>query len=126
LSFGPSAASKIGNRRFKRSSNLEAYMNKNFLMEEDIELSTEDEFFEKVMMGLRLMDGIKISELENSFDRRLVDNLMLVSKKFVQLVKIEEDSIFLTDKGIIFMNNLLVELMPELSTDVDHKKLSRS
>jgi oxygen-independent coproporphyrinogen-3 oxidase len=126
LSFGPSAASKIGNRRFKRSSNLEAYLSKSFLMEEDIELSTEEEFFEKVMMGLRLMDGIKISELKNRFDRGLVDNLILISKKFVQLVKIEEDSISLTDKGIIFMNNLLVELMPELSTEVDHKKLSRS
>ncbi len=113
LSFGPSAASKIGNRRFKRSSNLDAYLHKNFLMEEDIELSDEDEFFEKVMMGLRLMDGIKILELKNRFDRRLVDNLILVSKKFDQLVKIEEDTISLTNKGIIFMNDLLVELIPD-------------
>lgn len=112
LSFGPSAASKIGNHRFKRSSNLNAYLRKNFFMEEDIELSTEDEFFEKVMMGLRLMEGIKISELKNKFGRRLVDNLIMVSKKFDQLVKIEGDDISLTNNGIIFMNNLLVELIP--------------
>jgi len=113
LSFGPSASSKIGNHRFKRLSNLEAYLNKQFLLEEDIRLTEKEIFFEKIMMGLRLMEGIKISQLEQEFDKKIIDRCLSVIKKFDELVKIKGDVFFLTEKGILFMNNLLVELMPD-------------
>ncbi|AEE13847.1 HemN domain protein [Thermodesulfobium narugense DSM 14796] len=113
LSFGPSSSSKIGKRRFKRSSNLDDYLDKKFSLEEDIELSEKDLFFEKIMMGFRLMEGIKVSELKNKFDERLVEDFLIKIKKFDELVKIEKDRVFLTRKGIIFMNNFLVELMPD-------------
>ncbi|AWB09573.1 oxygen-independent coproporphyrinogen-3 oxidase [Thermodesulfobium acidiphilum] len=113
LSFGPSSSSKIGNHRFKRSSNLNSYLEKKFFLEEDIRLSEEDLFFEKIMMGLRLMKGIKISELETQFDKGLVEDFLIKIKKFEELVKIENDMVFLTKKGIIFMNDFLVEIMPD-------------
>lgn len=61
IGFGIGASSKIGNHRFTNTNQLKKYLNGDFELSESIYLNHDDLMFEKIMMGLRLEKGIKIS-----------------------------------------------------------------
>ncbi len=105
LGFGCAAHSKEGNIRRANGSGLEDYINGAGFASEEA-LSQEDEWFEELMLGLRLKSGIRMSQgaLERfgeGLARFEKDGFLAKNGEFVRL----------TEKGFPVMNSILSELM---------------
>lgn len=119
IGFGLGAHSYINNKRFSNISNIEEYIKnieeKEF--EKNIEFHEEqtkqDKMREYMIIGLRKIDGISISEFERRFRisplfyfRFEIDSLV---KK--ELLEVDLDNIKLTKKGLDFANIVFEEFI---------------
>lgn len=108
--IGVSAAGKERNYRYTNTSNINDYLH-GVLSIEEIELKPKDYLFEKMMMGLRIKDGILLNDDEfNSIIemyRQSVDDLL---KK--GLIEFDNNKLKATDKGYYIINDILVDLLP--------------
>ena len=107
IGVGPSAHSKIGNRRFWNISNnseyikrLKMYME---ISEEEI-LSQKDQFNELIMIGLRTKEGVSISELKKYrfFDKNFQKELEILQNQDKislknEVITIEGENKFIAD-----------------------------
>lgn len=106
LGLGLSAHSYINNVRYSNTTNLKEYVNNKQTKIIHERQNKEDKMKEYMLLGLRKIEGIKISEFKNKF----VDNPIYLYKNILnkmvseKLIKIEDDNIKLTDKGIDFAN----------------------
>ena len=114
IGFGVAAHSYVGNKRYSNTENLKKYIlyfkDKNVDLNDirDIheEQDKELQMKEYMLLGLRKIEGVKVSEFKNKF----VDNPIYVFKdslnKLVneELVEIDIDEIKLTNKGIDLAN----------------------
>ena len=108
LGFGLAAHSYFGKTRYSNVEDLEKYINNNnknnYIIHEVQDKEPQEK--EYMLLGLRKIDGIKISEFKNKF----VDNPIYVFKnelnKLVEedLIEVDIDSIKLTNKGIDLAN----------------------
>lgn len=105
MGFGLSAHSYMNKIRYSNTDCLEKYINNNtYIINE--EQDKEDEEKEYMLLGLRKIDGIIISEFKNKF----VDNPIYLFRdelnKLVkeELIEIDINNIRLTKKGIDFAN----------------------
>ena len=105
LGFGLAAHSYLNKIRYSNTESLEEYLkNNNITIHEKQDKELEEK--EYMLLGLRKIDGIKISEFKNKF----VDNPIYVFKnelnKLVEnnLIKVNVDTIKLTNKGIDLAN----------------------
>ena len=110
--FGISACSYIENKRYGNISDINMYIknieNKNY--EKNIELqeiqSKKDKMNEYMLLGLRMLKGISISEFEQKFD----ENPIMIYKKSLNklnnygLIVIDGDIIRLSEKGLDLAN----------------------
>lgn len=111
IGFGLAAHSYINNTRYSNTENLEEYI---VGVDRDIdpkrkihEIQTEeDKMKEYMLLELRKIEGVKISEFKNKF----IDNPIYLYREALnklvtqELIEIEEDSIKLTAKGIDLAN----------------------
>ena len=106
LGFGLAAHSYINKVRYSNVENLEEYIknnSKHIVNEEQDKIMEEKEY---MLLGLRKIKGIKISEFKNKF----IDNPIYLFKnelnKLVKegLLEVDIDSITLTNKGIDLAN----------------------
>lgn len=112
MGFGLAAHSYIDNTRYSNTENLENYIvGVGFHPDPQIktihEIQTkEDKMKEYMLLGLRKIEGVKISEFKNKF----IDNPIYLYREALnklvtqELIEIEEDSIKLTSKGIDLAN----------------------
>lgn len=105
LGFGLAAHSYLNKIRYSNTESLEEYLkNNNITIHEKQDKELEEK--EYMLLGLRKIDGIKISEFKNKF----VDNPIYVFKnelnKLVEnnLIEVDVDAIKLTNKGIDLAN----------------------
>lgn len=105
LSFGLSAHSNIGNKRFWNYGDFETYFNsidKNLKPIENFEnLSIKDRINEFVMMGLRLNDGVDFEKFEKKFGIDFKSYYKDEIEKSVSLFwcKLNSNNLYLTSKG---------------------------
>lgn len=110
IGFGLAVHSYINNTRFSNTENLEKYIN---LTSKDYQIRTiherqdkEAKMKEYMLLGLRKIEGVKISEFKNKF----VDNPIYLYKEILnkltceELIEIDIDNIKLTNKGIDLAN----------------------
>ena len=105
LGFGLSAHSYMNKMRYSNKENLQEYISGNtaIIHEKQDKQAEEKEY---MLLGLRKIEGIRISEFKNKF----VDNPIYVFKnelnKMVKedLLKVDIDQIKLTNKGIDLAN----------------------
>jgi len=117
LGLGPSAVSADGKRRTRNVSDLKSHIeNMNKESYEAFETERIDHnkaITEKIMMGLRLTEGVSITELKDKFgydisaekENELTD---LVKTKFVN---IENDRIAITEKGLYISDSIILRLI---------------
>lgn len=112
IGFGIAAHSYIDNIRYSNIENIENYIknindgkfeNNKFVQEEQTEENKKKEF---MMLGLRKIDGVSISEFKSKFgDNPLFIFCMEIDKLTKEeLVEVTGDYIRLTDKGLDFAN----------------------
>ena len=121
LGMGVAAHSYLNNKRYSNTENLEQYINK-LLDEERIkndivtvheEQTLEDKQKEYMLLGLRKIEGVKISDFKNKF----VQNPIYVCRKELDklvkedLIQVEENNIKLTKKGLDLANLVFEEFV---------------
>ena len=111
IGFGLGAHSYIDNIRYSNIDNLEEYINSielNTIKEKIIheKQSQSDKMKEYMLLGLRKIEGVKISEFKNKFVENPIylyrENLNKLVNK--ELIEIDIDNIRLTSKGIDLAN----------------------
>lgn len=105
IGLGCAAHSKEGNVRRANVASLEDYINGARFASEEI-LSQEDEWFEELMLGLRLKSGIKLSDgalvrYGKELERFEKQGFLVKNGRFVRL----------TEKGFPVMNSILSEML---------------
>lgn len=122
LGLGPSAHSLIGNTRVENSPDFKLYsdgVNRNFSYKKNIKLTQIEQVEEYLMMGLRLVEGVNIQEINSRFDMdllKVIDNQidkMLGSKLFI----LDKNCLKTSDAGMRSLNKILVDLFLTLENN---------
>ena len=90
-------------------------VNENFFshdyLDEDIYLEESDEIFEKIMMGLRLTEGICMNDFSFDFYLKYKE----VINKYIKLNMLEMDGCYLktTALGMNYLNTILIDFLDD-------------
>ncbi len=115
IGVGVSAYSYFNSERYGNSSLISEYLSENrekYSYREKIDRN--DEAYEFVMLGLRLAEGISLSEYKSKFDFDFITSARLpIIKKYNDLcmLKISNDRLYLTDKGFYISNSILTDIL---------------
>ncbi len=118
LGIGASAVSFINNLRWKNIDDARKYIDfvemQEFSKQEKENINHIKKYNEKIMLRLRLKEGLNIKELDDQ-ERRFLDQKREEIKFFKKLDYIKEDRghLCLTVKGIMVSNSIISELMTE-------------
>lgn len=112
--IGLSSHSLICHHRYENTKSLTDYFHYDYL-KEDIPLTQEDEIFEKIMMGLRLTEGICIDEMNQLFDIDLLEKYKQQLQKYIQMdmLKIDDGYLKTTSLGMNYLNTILIDFIDE-------------
>lgn len=116
LGLGPSAHSFNGFSRQWNPPDLKRYISsiENGSPAYEIEeLDTKTKFNEYIMVSLRTMWGIDLEYVEKAFEKEGYDYIVNMSSKFREygLMKLEKNTLVLTDQGKMISDNIISEFM---------------
>lgn len=121
LGLGIGAASLIGNCRFRNGDSLTAYLDNPLGVREEMqELSLEEQMEEFMFLGLRMTEGISVSEFQTVFGKRIEEVYGAVIEKNLKdgLLEYREKassgemlSLALTGKGIDVSNMVMAQFL---------------
>ena len=107
IGFGLAAHSYINNKRYSNTIDFEKYLNcsENSKITHE-EQTQENKMKEYMLLGLRKIEGVKISEFKNKFIENPIYLYRESLNKLVtqELIEIDIDNIKLTNKGIDLAN----------------------
>lgn len=105
LGFGVAAHSYINNKRVSNVETIEEYLQKNEPIIHETQ-NLENQKKEYMLLGIRKIEGIKISQFKNKFGSNPIMEFKDELNKLVQekLIEIDLDKIRLTPKGIDLAN----------------------
>ena len=117
IGIGGGAHSSLEGKRWSNYSDISKYMDsindKGVGKEHGQTIPIEEQRFETIMMGLRLIEGISKLEFRERFGQPLEyyyrDAVEILKKK--AMLEENENSIYLTPKGMDFQNQLLLYFM---------------
>ena len=104
--FGTGAASLLEGVRYKNSTDLAAYLKKEFTYESVLPLSRKDELEETMFLGLRKVEGVVLTEQMRNIYGDTLDRLTREG-----VLACGGGRIFLTDRGIDVSNYVLSEFL---------------
>lgn len=120
IGFGVAAHSYMDKKRFSNSNDLEKYMeniengdfSKNIILQEK-EQSFESQAKEYMMLALRKLEGVSISEFEQKFQMHPLFYFRFEISKLEEngLLEVDLDRIRLTKKGLDFANRVFEEFV---------------
>ena len=116
IGFGLTAHSFLNGERFSNSEDYEKYIINPCNAKENVQsLSIKDSMEEFIFLGLRMSDGISISEFEKCFGQTIFSVYPAQIENFVSqnLLKKENDRIFLTESGFSVSNRVFTEFLLE-------------
>ncbi len=110
--LGPGSSMKVNHQRKTWTTTLGKYLVRDEY-EEELDLTTEDEMFEFIMMGLRLKEGITNERFKERFNVNLDDVFKDAIDKNVAAKRLirTEDGITTTFEGFIMLDDVLMEFM---------------
>ena len=112
IGFGIGACSFIDNKRLQNSIDLDEYINNNnpVILED---MTNEELMNEYMMLGFRLIDGINIKDFETKYEIDIFEKYGEILSKLDKegLIKIFEDKIIPTEKGLDLNNQLCIEFI---------------
>lgn len=133
LGIGPSAASTLlsdkGPVRLEYERSISDFIStKNINERIDIEYIGLDSFLlEHLMMGFRLKKGINITKINNIFKIDIENFLKPLKTKWNDFLIFKRDSIYLSSKGIKFLNPFLLDiaaLIEDEKTNITNKEIN--
>ena len=112
IGIGCGASGKQKHARYDNTRNLETYLRQG-PSPSYIALTSKDERFEMIMMGLRLTQGISLSKFSKRFGCELLSCYENAVQKNIKLdlLRMENSFIKATDKGLHVLNSVLLDFM---------------
>jgi oxygen-independent coproporphyrinogen-3 oxidase len=110
--FGLGASGYLNNIRYTNTKNLTKYLNfENTKIKEEVTLIDKKE--EYIMLGLRLNEGISLSEYQKLFNEDLLvsKNKEIDSLLKQDLIKISDDRLFTTYQGMLLLDTVIIKLI---------------
>lgn len=116
LAFGPGACGHINGQRWKNVADVGLYLQSTGLspIVEYEKLSLVTQIAERIMLGLRLDEGISYDKLREDLDKSEIrsDFITEVEKQIEWgNLKINNNNLSLTDSGILLADKIIVDLM---------------
>lgn len=115
IGLGVAAHSYLNNVRYSNTSDLNEYLKEDFDNIYNIEekQSKEDKVKEYMILKLRMLEGVKISEFENIFGINPLLAFRFEIEKLTKqdLIEIDLDNIKLTEKGLDLANQVFAEFV---------------
>ena len=105
LAIGLGAHYKIDHLQIENTRSYEKYINGQYILNKEI-LSDEDLMFNHLMMSLRLKEGISLDDIHNNHYIDIMNKYMNQG-----YMKIENNQVSLTYKGLLVMDTLLLEFL---------------
>lgn len=108
LGLGPAAHSFIGGKRFFYERNLSAFMDKPEIKDD----GNGGDFEEYLMLALRLREGLIFENVRKRFGFFPEDVIEKAKKRVpANLINITDESISLTDEGMLLSNSIITEVL---------------
>ena len=113
IGFGLGASTLQNPLRYKNTDDLQEYLNRDFSKKELLVLTKDNQIEETLFLGLRMMEGVSLSAFEEHFHCPLTVIYQREIQKLTEkgLLRMEEDRISLTEKGIDLSNMVLSEFL---------------
>ena len=98
--------------RYENTRSLTQYLNHQYLMNKAY-IDKEDELFEKIMMGLRLKEGICIEKIDELYQIHLIERYREVINKYqkINMLEVADGYLRTTSLGMKFLNTILVDFL---------------
>ena len=111
IGVGAAAHSFFKGKRFFNTDDVTAYINgseKSYIDEVDV-----DHAYEYAMLGLRLKEGISLSDYKSRFGKSFTEGKEAVIERFLEegLLKLTDEGIALTERGFYISNSILIEIL---------------
>ncbi len=117
IGLGVAAHSYIDGRRFSNTKSIKKYYNKLnnniFPISDEENLSTQDEIFETIFLGLRMTKGLDIERFKKRFGISIFSIYEREINKLIklELIKIEDERLMLTRYGMDVSNQVFSEFV---------------
>ena len=113
LGFGAAAHSYFNRKRFSNTNTIEEYIHNYNDKQIEEEQTKEEQAKEYMMLGLRKIEGVLISEFERKFQINPLFYFRFEISKLVdeELIEIDLDNIKLTEKGLDLANQVWQEFV---------------
>ncbi len=108
--FGLGAASLINNIRYKNTESISEYIEGTTVTEKEI-LNKNDQMAEFMFLGLRMTQGVSISQFKNEFNEDMLKKYNKVIEKYNDFFIIDNDRLRLTTEGIDISNMIFSEII---------------
>ncbi|ERJ13669.1 radical SAM family heme chaperone HemW [Haloplasma contractile] len=115
--FGVGASGYLSTKRYYNVRHVNQYLralnNNSKPLEQEDELSLEEQISEELILGLRLIRGVNLNDFKNKYNKSVFDcfpsEIKLLSEK--GLIHIESDHLSLTKEGLLKGNDVFVEFL---------------
>lgn len=111
--IGCGASGKKAHYRYDNTKNLQIYLEQG-PTPDIINLNTEDEVFEMIMMGLRTSQGLNLAECYNRYQTDVMKKYHVSIRKHEAngLLKIEGKQMKATYRGMMLLNDIVMDFLP--------------
>lgn len=111
IGLGCAAHSYFQSARWHNTEDLDKYILDQDIVCEREELSQEDKKIERIMLGLRMNDGIDIKRYNADFESDFFNEYALAIDKCKDFLVIKEDKIALNKKGFDILDTIALEFI---------------
>lgn len=113
IGVGVAAHSCFVGERFSRADQITEYVKDFSKKQEKVTLTPDSQSYEYVMLGLRLSTGISLSDFSLRFNCDFLDGRRQTIDRLVDsgLIRLSEDRLALTERGMYVSNSILTELL---------------
>ena len=118
LGLGLGSSSLVNETRFSNTSDMERYLktsgNPESIREQQEKLQPEDQMAEYMILGLRMMKGVSVTEFKNSFGHEMYEIYGDIIEKYMRMELLEKEGDYLrfTRRGISVSNPVLADFLP--------------
>lgn len=117
--FGVGAHSYDGDERYRNPSSIHDYLQlmstQGMAVIDRTSRNPEEKFYEALMMGLRLREGVHLPSLTSQYTISLSPTFTQELQRLLEaeVIELQDDQLRLTRRGVLVSNEVFVALMPE-------------
>ena len=108
--FGVGAHGYINNMRYENTRGLNKYMSDNYRLEELL-VSNQEEMENEIILGLRKLKGISVSEFERNYQRSIFEAFNLEKAILKSYLVQKGDYLYIPEDKIYIMNEIINMIM---------------